>query len=111
MTKTLTKNTEVAGKRPVKSPARQEQSNESTVPFWKAQHGRIQGAAWRHLQEDGKTRYTISVSRSYKDKEDDKWKNVHYFDRKDLDDIRSICHVAEEEILNDTVTEMAVTED
>lgn len=105
MTKTITKKMDVADTKSAETEA-----NESSLPFWKAQHGRIQGAAWKHLQEDGTARYTVSISRSYKDKVDDKWKNVHYFDRKDLDDIRSICHVAEEEILNDSVAEQAAEE-
>ncbi len=96
MTKTLTKKMDVAGRKS----AELSQTNDSSVPIWKAQHGRVQGAMWKHSQEDGKTRFTISISRSYKDKDDEKWKNVHYFDRKDLDDIRSICTVAEEEILS-----------
>jgi len=94
MTKTITKKMEVTGRKPVETEA-----NESSLPLWKAQHGRVQGAMWKHLQDDGTSRFTVSISRSYKDKDDEKWKNVHYFDRKDLDDIRSICHTAEEAIL------------
>ena len=93
MTKTATKKMEVAGKMPVES-----ETNDSSQPIWKTQHNRVQGAMWKHLQDDGKTRFTISISRSYKD--DDKWKSVHYFDRKDLKDVQAICDEAEEEILS-----------
>ena len=73
-------------------------ARESSGPLWKTQHNRVQGAMWKHDQ-DGKARYTISVSRSYKDKEADKWMNMHYFDRQDLRDVRSVCDEAEEQIL------------
>jgi hypothetical protein len=76
------------------------QTQEASGPIWKSQHNRVQGAMWKHNQEDGKTRFTISVSRSYKDKETDKWMNVHYFDRQDLKDVHSICDEAEKHILS-----------
>ena len=101
MTKTLTKKMDVAGKKPAETP----ETNGSSLPIWKSQHGRVQGAMWKHLQDDGTTRFTISISRSYKDKDDDKWKNVHFFDRNDLDDVRSICHVAEEAVQDGLVDE------
>ena len=95
MTKTLTKKKEVTGRTPVES-----RTNDSSTPIWKTQQNRVQGAMWKHLQDDGKTRFTISVSRSYKDKDSDKWQNVHYFDRKDLPDIQAVCAEAEEQILS-----------
>lgn len=94
MTKTLTKKTDVAGRKPAETDA---QANDSSVPVWKTQHGRVQGALWKHLQPDGKTRLTISISRSYKDS-DGTWQNVHYFDEKDLHDIQATCLEAGEEI-------------
>ena len=95
MTKTLTKKKEVTDRKSVES-----QTNDSSQPVWKTQQNRVQGAMWKHLQDDGKTRYTISVSRSYKDKDTDKWMNVHYFDRNDLRDVQAICAEAEEQILS-----------
>jgi hypothetical protein len=74
------------------------QTEGSSAPVWKTLHNRVQGAMWRYLQKDGKTRYTVSVSRSYKD-EKGKWNSVHYFDRQDLKDIRSVCDEAENEIV------------
>ncbi len=112
MTKTITKKTDVAGRKPVESPARREtEANDSSQPFWKTQHGRVQGAMWKHPQDDGGTRFTVSISRSYQDKDDGKWKNVHYFDRKDLDDIRSLCQAAQEEILGAEGMEVVAGED
>ena len=106
MTKTATKKMDVAGRKPAESA-----TNDSSLPVWKTQHNRVQGAMWKHLQDDGKVSFTVSISRSYKDKDDDKWKNVHYFDRKDLDDVRSICNTAEEELLSADGMVEAVDED
>ena len=93
MTKTLTKKMEVTGRKPVES-----QTNDSSLPIWKDKFGRVQCAMWNHSQEDGKTRQTISISRSYQD-EDKKWHNVHYFDSDDIKDIREACDEAEGQLL------------
>lgn len=87
------------------------ETNDSSLPLWKEQHNRVQGAMWQHDQDDGTTRFTVSISRSYKDRDDDKWKSVHYFDRKDLKDVRLICDEAEEEILRLQNLTQAVDED
>lgn len=92
MAKTATKKMDVADTRSAES-----RTHESSAPLWKEQEGRVQGALWRHLQEDGKSRFTISVSRSYMDK-DKEWQSVHYFDEKDLDDVHTIADQAKNEI-------------
>ena len=98
--KTVTRNTDVPRTKRTVAPAEQEpQTNDSSAPIWKTQHNRVQGALWEHPQEDGTTRFTVSISRSYKDKETDKWQSVHYFDRKDLKDVHLVCDEAEQEIL------------
>jgi hypothetical protein len=101
MTKTITKKMEVAGKKPVESA-----TNDSSLPVWKTKHNRVQGAMWKHLSDDGQSRFTISVSRSYQDQETKKWHNVHYFDSNDLKDIHATCVEAEEQILS--LQDMAV---
>src|SRR4029077_1918053 len=63
------------------------QTEDSSGPVWKMQRNRVQGAMWRHNQSGNRVRYTVSISRSYKDKETDKWMSVHYFDQKDLPDV------------------------
>ena len=89
MTRTVTKDL-IRTKR-TETPAEQEtQTNDSSAPIWKTQHNRVQGAMWEHPQEDGTTRFTVSISRSYKDKETDKWQSVHFFDPKDFKDIHQI---------------------
>lgn len=107
MTKTMTKKTDVAGRKPAETT----QASNSSVPVWKAQHGRVQAAMWRHPQDDGSERTTLSISRSYRDKDDDKWKNVHFYDPRDIADIRSILSVVEEEILSLDGKETVVGED
>jgi hypothetical protein len=100
MTKTVTRNTDVPRKTRTVAPAEQEpQTNDSSAPFWKTQHNRVQGAMWEHPQEDGGTRHTVSISRSYRDKETDKWQSVHFFDPKDFKDIRLVMDEAEQELL------------
>lgn len=105
MTKTLTKNKEVAGT----TPEEITQTNDSSAPIWKRQLNRVQSAMWKHGQ-NGKTRYTVSISRSYKDGKG-KWQSVHYFDRQDLDDVIAIAKEAEEEILREKGMVVDVGED
>ena len=95
MTKTATKKMDVADTKSAET-----RTNDSSAPLWKNQEGRVQGALWRHLQEDGKSRFTVSINRSFKDKGDDKWKSVHYFDEKDLNDVHEIADQAKKEILS-----------
>src|SRR5262249_870062 len=91
--------TETVTKTAASAPQREQPQTDSSGPVWKTQQGRVQGAMWRYSQKDGKTRYTVSISRSYKD-EKEKWQNVHYFDRRDLADVRKICDEAEQQVLN-----------
>jgi hypothetical protein len=93
MTKAAVKDRDVSGTKPEET----SQTNESSGPLWKKQHGRVQGAMWKHDQSE-KARYTVSISRSYKD-EKNKWQSVHYFDSQDLSDVVSIAREAEEKIL------------
>lgn len=103
------KNKDVAGTKP-EDTTTVDKTNDSSGPIWKTQFNRVQGAMWRRDHE-GKTRYSISISRSYKDKDDGKWKNVHYFDSGDLDDVRALCHVAQEKILELDGMTIAADED
>jgi hypothetical protein len=86
------------------------ETTDSSLPVWKDKFGRVQSAMWNHLQEDGKTRQTISISRSYQD-ENKKWHNVHYFDSNDIKDIRAACDQAEEQILKLNTMTQEVGED
>ena len=86
------------------------QVKESSGPVWKTQHHRVQGAMWRHVQ-DGKTRFTIAITRSYKDQEDGQWRNVHYFDRRDMSDVRAVCEDAEKHLRDHADMTAAVDKD
>jgi hypothetical protein len=86
------------------------ETNESSFPLWKEQEHRVKGAVWKRLQ-NGKPRFTVSISRSFKDKTSDKWKNVHYYDEKDLDDVIVMAQMAKEEILRQKDLAVAVGED
>lgn len=98
MNKAILKDKEVSDKKSEESAANTaRQANESSGPIWKTQHNRVQGAMWKHGQ-NGAARFTVSVSRSYRN-ESGKWLNVHYFDRQDLKDVRAVCDEAEQEML------------
>lgn len=87
--------------KPVRTTAASAPQAESSdaLPVWKTQHNRVQGALWRHPQLGGKVRYTVSISRSYKDSETNKWVNVHYFDQRDLRDVITVASEARDQIL------------
>lgn len=90
---------DAAGTTPEDSPAsRENATTESSGPIWKTQHNRVQGAMWKHDQK-GKVRYTVSISRSYKDRETDQWVSVHYFDSQDLRDVVSVANEARDYVL------------
>ena len=103
MTTVTNKRTEVSGTKP-EGPAappeqhRQAQESPGNGPLWKADSKRVQAALWKHDQK-GKARYTVSISRSFKDQAG-KWVNVHYFDKQDLDDVVAVANQAREQILS-----------
>jgi hypothetical protein len=84
------KDKEVAGTQP----ADQAQDAPTHNPIWTALSGRVQGAIWKHPQK-GKSRYTIAISRSYRDQKNGEWKSVHFFDRQDLADVKRVRDDAE----------------
>ena len=80
----------------VESSAEQERKND---PVWTTEAHRVKGAMWKHVQDNGKARFTIAVYRSYKNDDTKKWVNTHYFDEQDLGDVRQVCAEAEEKLL------------
>src|SRR3954447_20057429 len=52
------------------------------APDYKAHFGRVQVAVWRRENED-RTSYSVSVTRSYKDKQD-QWQRTTQLDEDDL---------------------------
>jgi hypothetical protein len=60
-----------------------EQEPQTTrAPDYKAHFGRVQAAVWRRDLE-GRTSYSVSVTRSYKDKQD-QWQRTTQLDEDDL---------------------------
>jgi hypothetical protein len=72
--------------------------SESSGPIWKTQNNRVKGAMWRHQQPGDKVRFTVSISRSYKD-EKNAWVNTHFFDERDLRDVVLVANEARDQIL------------
>src|SRR5947209_6176234 len=90
--------TKTARKAEASAPQAEPRAKESSGPTWKRQHGRVQAAVWSHDQ-NGKTRHTVAITRSYRDAKAGQWRNVHYFDRQDLKDVHAICDEAEQYLL------------
>ena len=68
-------------------------------PIWSRTLNRVDGSIWKHDQK-GEARYTVAISRSYLEKKTNQWKRSFYFDKNDLQDVRSICNEAEDQILD-----------
>src|SRR4051794_31331409 len=73
------------GKAPASRPAEPEERQEPHVsrsPEYKAHYGRVQAAVWKR-ELDGRTSYSVTVTRSYKDKSD-QWQRTSSLDEEDL---------------------------
>jgi hypothetical protein len=73
------------GKTPPPQPTEPEERQEPQVsrsPEYKAHYGRVQAAVWRRDFE-GRTGYSVTVTRSYKDKYD-QWQRTSSLDEEDL---------------------------
>lgn len=71
-----------------KKPATAKESS-GNGPIWTTHSHRVKAAMWKHDQK-GKARYTVAIFRSYLDEKADEWKNVHFFDTDDLDDVEKV---------------------
>lgn len=70
---------------PAPQPAEVEERGDPQVsrsPDYKAHYGRVQAAVWRRDFE-GRTGYSVSLARSYKDKSD-QWQRTTSLDEEDL---------------------------
>jgi hypothetical protein len=54
----------------------------SRAPEYKAHFGRVQAAVWRR-EFEGRTSYSVTLTRSYKDKQD-QWQRTNNLDEDDL---------------------------
>jgi hypothetical protein len=73
-------------------------------PVWDDVSNRVKVAIWKHPYVDRKNpemdawRFTTAICRSYVDKEDGKWHNVHFYDKRDLQDVIKAAQLALEQI-------------
>jgi hypothetical protein len=58
-------------------------ANAGPAPEHKVHYGRVDVAVWRRQADDGRTWYSFTVSRSYKDR-DDTWQRTTSLDEEDL---------------------------
>ena len=97
------KNTEVAGQDvPVEipaPPAEQSDAKDSPKqrPVWDAYSNRVKVAIWKYRQDDGSTRCTAALYRSYVDDEE-KRHNVYYYGKRDLKDVIRLAEEALDQI-------------
>lgn len=74
-------------------------ANEKNKPVKEFRFGAIKAAVWKR-EHEGKTFYSVSLSRSYKtDKidgpEDDGWREVNSFDYTDLQTVQTVMEMAQ----------------
>ena len=53
-------------------------------PVHEVRIGAIKAAIWKNEISNGGARYNVTLSRIYKDKDDDQWKSTDSFSRDDL---------------------------
>lgn len=53
-------------------------------PVHEVRIGAIKAAIWKNETNNGGARYNVTLSRIYKDKDDDQWKSTDSFGRDDL---------------------------
>lgn len=63
-------------------PEERQDPHVSRSPEYKAHYGRVQAAVWKRDIE-GRTSYSVTVTRSYKDKSD-QWQRTNSLDEEDL---------------------------
>jgi hypothetical protein len=71
---------------PAPQPAGPEERGEPQVarsPDYKAHYGRVQAAVWRRDFGEGRTGYSVTLTRSYKDKSE-QWQRTTSLDEEDL---------------------------
>jgi|KBSSwiStaDraftv2_1062776.scaffolds.fasta_scaffold1453265_1 hypothetical protein len=61
----------------------QQQGTTKNKPIHDIRLGLVKAAIWKHDNENGPW-YSVSINRSYKDKDGDEWKQTDFFNRDDL---------------------------
>lgn len=97
------KSTDVSGTKPEKTATASAEASTheaSKRPLWSQKLNRVDCSIWEHDQ-NGESRFTIAISRSYFDRKLNAFKRSFYFDRQDLKDVREVCAKAEEYLVED----------
>ena len=67
----------------IEEPAEAAPAGSGPAPEHKVHYGRVDVAVWKRQADDGRTWYSFTASRSYKDRED-KWQRTASLDEEDL---------------------------
>jgi hypothetical protein len=60
-----------------------ERAPQRNPPSYKARFGRVEAAVWAHTSDEGRIGYSVTLERSYKDREG-KWQRTSSLDEGDL---------------------------
>ena len=71
----------------------------SQQPFAKLKDGLLSATIWRNIGEDGKERFSITLSRSYKD-QNDQWRETNSFSPLELLKLQQLSVRAYEQTLD-----------
>lgn len=83
----------------VKDEASHEAANKGPVWSSESPSKRVRATIWAHQQgKTGRVRRTVGICRSYLDKEEGRWTNTFYYDRKDLDDVIELAQEAKKRL-------------
>ena len=63
-------------------------------PVHEVRIGAIKAAIWKNETSNGGARYNVTLSRIYKDKDDDQWKSTDSFGRDDLPLVGKVADLA-----------------
>lgn len=80
------------------APQQRDRNDSGKKPLWSRSINRVDASVWPH-EQNGETRYTIALSRSYFDKKSNQWKRNYYFDRQDLMDLRTLIDEADARVM------------
>lgn len=77
--------------------------HEITLPFGRAL---LKAAIWKHDGKNG-PRFSVSLSRVYREKEDGKWKSTGYFSKDDLLGVSRLSEVTNGWLINESAKRSA----